>query len=194
MPCCHAVRPSCCTAGPALVPSRQLFKPMFCCRTEARTFLPKGFVNEENTMTGLVDQANNVFKLAGVVLCSSAQHARLHECCRLAVSMITQLVARWAYTLSSSCTQRGSAPREASLQAVGQPSAAPCPAEGTGTHAALLRAGDLSNQHHPALPEQEPSTLQKLHSVQASDSDAVLKQNHAVAECLCLSVCVLGIG
>eukprot|EP00891_Asterochloris_glomerata_P006931 jgi/Astpho2/6931/Aster-01796 len=33
-------------------------------RTEARTFLPKGFVDEENTMTGLVDQENNVFKLA----------------------------------------------------------------------------------------------------------------------------------
>ena len=55
----------------------QLSKPALWRRTEARTFLPKGFVDEENTMTGLVDQENNVFKLAGGVPCCFAKQARL---------------------------------------------------------------------------------------------------------------------
>ena len=63
--------------------NRQLPTPTVWRRTEARTFLPKGFVDEENTMTGLVDQGNHVFKLAGGLSCCSTKHARLCECCRL---------------------------------------------------------------------------------------------------------------
>ena len=176
MPCALSMHSLSCCGACAAAP-----KPISWRRTEARTFLPKGFVDEDDTMTGLVDQENHVFKLAGGLSCCSAKHCRLCEWCRLAVQMITQLVARWVYTLSSSCTKQGSELGKSSLQAVGQHTVAYCLAEGTCTHAALQRVGDVSTERHSALLEQAPNRPEALNFVLASDADAVLMLNHAVA-------------